>query len=135
MSPKRVFESMTDEQMSEMCLALIAGVITREDYHRLCCWLDEGIRLCDYPNGDSTIELLKSLQGRVTRTQVYLLKEAMGKWIGVIQTFILDSDNNAHKVATNPIQRSLALESGGRQMIPVIQKGYGNTPVSYGGEL
>lgn len=131
MTPQRVFQTMTDEQLSEMSLSLIAGTITRDDYHRLCCWLDAGIRMSDYTSGDSTIDLLMSLGGAVTHTQRELLKAAMRKWMGIIQTYILDTENNTHKVAGNPVQMAFDF-TGERQARAVVAQvmGYGNTPVN-----
>lgn len=108
MSPKRVFETMTDEQLSEMALSLIDHSINREDFHRLCCWLARGIELTDNPP-DGTLTLLMGLSGPVTHTQRTLLQVALFKWIGVLQTFVLDYNNNLLLAAGNPRQELLPL--------------------------
>jgi len=106
MSPKRVFESLTDEQLSEMALSLISHTITRDDFWRLCAWLKQGIEMTDNPP-DPTIDLLLGIGGSVTHTQRCLLQVAMFKWMGVVQTFVLDQQNNMHEVGKNPRQPEL----------------------------
>ena len=108
MNAQRVFVSLTDEQLNEMALDLITHKISRDDFCRLCEWLSEGIRLTDC-SPDPTLSLLVTLTGKVTETQRMLLQVALFKWIGIIQTFILDHQHNLVLAAGNPVQSALPL--------------------------
>jgi len=83
------FTGLSDDSLREITDSLEKRTITRDDYARLCRWLLGAMAACDCSE-DSTLVILSQMGGRVTRHHRMLLRVAVSKWGGVVNTFILD---------------------------------------------
>lgn len=113
------FQSFKDKDLDDVAYKLLVSDIDRRTFFDVCRWLQIGIQMCDFPP-DRTLDLLMDLSGRVGTVHRSLLREALHKWQGVIQTFILDEENRMRTVS--------ASWRGGEQL--PLPLGYGNTPVN-----
>lgn len=99
----RAFLELRDEHLEAMALALICNNIERDDYRRLCRWLQGALMASDCER-DVTLDVLESLTGRVNFVQCTLLKIAFRKWAVMVHMYVLNEDGNMMHLTTNMVQ-------------------------------
>lgn len=103
---ERIAITMTQANIDSICELLDSGAITREDYRRACDWL-MGIILVYGERPDSTLEVLRGLEGKVTHAQRQLLRIGFANYSLVID----------HMSPDTPAS-TLAYKWGGILMLP-----------------
>ena len=90
MSPGRIFEQLSDDDIDDMAQRLWDGTINRHDYARLAYWTIGAINACGQA-ADGALILLPTLKGRVTESQRNLLLVALGKFRYLVDDCCPDS--------------------------------------------